>query len=201
LLCQNCREVFGSPRGSSEYFDPELWGAAAGSGASMAHIAGGAPMARSLRGECVKSTLTEPPLSGREKMLSRSWITKRRGGRRQPFGELWRGPLGGRMACPTVVEDLTAAGLQDDECIEVRAVTTVKKSVANHPRVVPNEGQSPRADPEQDGFRGPGTSAAGSVRLACRASVSAARARVDRMGISAGWLKAMRTRPMITRQR
>lgn len=89
-----------------------------------------------------------------------------------PFAELWRGPLGGQMACNTVVEDLTAAGLQDDECIEVRAVTTVKKSVANHPRVVPNEGQSPRADPEQDGFRGPGTSAAGSVRLECRASVS-----------------------------
>jgi hypothetical protein len=134
-------------------------------------------------------------------MLSRSWMTKRRGGRRQPFAELWRGPLGGRMACNTVVEDLTAAGLQDDECIEVRAVTTVKKSVANHPRVVPNEGQSPRADPEQDGFRGPGTSAAGSVRLECRASVSAARARVDQMGISAGWLRSMRTRSMITRQR
>ena len=87
----------------------------------MAHIAGCAPTARSLRGECVKSTLTEPPLSGREKMLSRSWITKRRGGRWQPFAELWRGPLGGRMACNTVVEDLTAAELQDDECIEVRA--------------------------------------------------------------------------------
>lgn len=43
----------------------------------MALIAGGALTARSLRGECVKSTLTEPPLSGREKMLSRSWITKR----------------------------------------------------------------------------------------------------------------------------
>jgi hypothetical protein len=141
----------------------------------MAHIAGAAPTARSLRGECVKSTLTEPPLSGREKMLSRSWITKRRGGRRLPFAELWRGPLGGRMACNTEVEDLTAAGLQGDECIEVRAVTTVKKSVANRPRVVPNEGQSPRADPEQGGFRGPGTSAAGSVRLTCLASVSAAR--------------------------
>ena len=167
----------------------------------MAHIAGGAPTARGLRGECVKSTLTKPPFSGREKMLSRSWITKRRGGRRQPFAELWRGPLGGRVACRTVVEDLMAGELQDDECIEVRAVTTVKKSVANHPRVVPNEGQSPRADPEQDGFRGPGTSAAGSGRLACLASVSAARARVDRMGIRAGWLKSMRTRSMITRQR
>ena len=43
-------------------------------------------------------------------------------------------PLGGRMACNTVVEDLTADELQDDECIEVRAMTTVKKSVANHPR-------------------------------------------------------------------
>jgi hypothetical protein len=173
-------------------------GVAGGSGASMAHIAGGAPTARSLRGKCVKSTLTEPPLSGREKMLPRSWITKRRGGRRQSFAELWRGPLGGRMACHTVVEDLTAAGLQDDECIEVRAVTTVKRSVANHRRVVPNEGQSRRIL-SRTGFRGPGTSAAGSVRLECRASVPAARARVDRMGISAGWFKSMRTRSMITR--
>lgn len=53
----------------------------------MALIAGGALTARSLRGECVKSTLTEPPLSGREKMLSRSWITKRRGGPARNYGE------------------------------------------------------------------------------------------------------------------
>ena len=171
-------------------------GGAAGFGASLAHIGGGAPTARSLR-----ATLTEPRFSGREKMLSRSWITKRRGGRRQPFAELWRGPLGGPMAYNTVVEHLTAAELQDDECIEVRAVTTVKRSVANHRRVVPNEGQSRRADPEQDGFRGPATSAAGLVRLECRASVSAARPRVDRMGIGAGWPKSMRSRSMITRQR
>jgi hypothetical protein len=66
------------------------------------------------------------------------------------------------MACYTAVEDLTAAEFHDDECIEVRnrAVTTVKESLANHPRVVANEGQSPRADPEKDGFLGPGTSAA-----------------------------------------
>jgi hypothetical protein len=50
------------------------------------------------------------------------------------------------MACYTVV-DLPAAEFHDDESIEVRkgAVTTVKKiSGDDHPRVVTNEGQSPR---------------------------------------------------------
>lgn len=35
----------------------------------------------------------------------------------QPFAELWQGPLGGRMACYTVGEDLPAE-FQDDEFIE-----------------------------------------------------------------------------------
>ena len=150
--------------------------------ASMAHIAGGAPTARGLRGKVhAYRAATLWPGCYRGPGLRSGGVAA--GSPSRNYGEAHS-----VVGCHTVVEDLTAAGLQDDKCIEVRAVTTVKKSVANHPRVVPNEGQSPRANPEQDGFRGPGTSAAGSVRLACRASVSAPRARVDRMGISAGWL-------------
>ena len=91
----------------------------------------------------------------------------------QPFAELWQGPLGGRMACYTVGEDLPAE-FQDDEFIEhaetsrdhgeknAGTITGKLRTKANHRQ----------ADAEQDGFPGPGTSAPGSARLESRASVS-----------------------------